>query len=964
MRSGRTPGTATRAEPGESPFDAQTVLETLLGRLRAAAGATRVSVWMYEKSTEMVVPFRQSVADTSDLAGEPELRTPVTLSSSAFLSAVIRGQNPVEARADGRRATDKDIAARGLRSVHGEPLFLDGEVVGLLTVEPMAAAAAHLLRQAAPRLAAALSEAWTRRSEKRRTAQAEVLLGLIESAAKAQSMDSLLGEACRKLAELGEVERACIFLLENGRLVPRMASYADGRRDPATWEQFRNAPVGFELAETVLRTGAPITADRDSGLLSGWWADNFGIGSGLAVPLGRAPHLAGVLTLDSTHVRPFSEDVRRLASAAGAHLGGVIEQARTSEARAASLTTARVVRQMLVDGSKATGASEAAEVLARAVQALAGTDRSAAYLVDDQGRLGEVIHVDWPDAHRAVVQTRLVGRPAAEVPLWQRTEALKLPVFVEDASTSDLLDPRLVEALDLASYVSVPLLSGDRLLGLVVTGSVSQRRAWSPAVREAVRQVTLEGALVVENAALRAVEQLRLEQLATEAHHDPLTGLANRRRLIEQLESTVYGAEGRDCAVLMLDLDRFKEINDSFGHSVGDDLLCLVGPRLEQALDPGDLLARMGGDEFAVLLPDAGADRARDVAVAIGAALRDEFVLDGMPLHVDASIGIALCPDHGRDRSLLLARADTAMYVAKRGRLGFEIWAPDGTPATRDRLQTLEQLRTALDNDQLDVHYQPKLDLTSGAVIGVEALVRWNHPERGLLYPDVFLPLAEQAGLMRRLALRVLERSLRDLQTWRSRGLELSMAVNLSVSNLQDVALPDQVGMLLDSCGVPARALTLEITEDVLMADAARSQQVMAALRRLGVRLSIDDYGTGYSSLSYLRALPVDELKLDRSFVSHLTSDERAAAIVRSTLQLSLDLGMSMVVEGVEDAATLESLRAWGCAVAQGYHIGRPMPADKFLAWLPADPAQLALPSPRPAGDDRQDVWRASRLAR
>jgi diguanylate cyclase (GGDEF)-like protein len=524
-------------------------------------------------------------------------------------------------------------------------------------------------------------------------------------------------------------------------------------------------------------------------------------------------------------------------------------------------------------------------------------------------------------------------------------------VFVEDATVSDLLDTRLVQALDVASYVSVPLLSGDRLIGLVVTGSVGQRREWSPAVREAIRQVTLEGALVVENAALRADEKLRLEQLASEAHQDPLTGLANRRRLIEELESTVYGVGGRDCAVLMIDLDRFKEINDSFGHSVGDDLLCLVGPRLQRALQPGDLLARMGGDEFAVLLPDADAARAREVAGNLGAALRDAFELDGMPLHVDASIGIALCPDHGRDRSLLLARADTAMYVAKRGRHGFGIWAPDGSPATRDRLETLEQLRTALDTDQLDVHYQPKLDLRTGRVIGVEALVRWNHPERGLLYPDVFLPLAEQAGLMRRLALRVLERSLRDLHAWRAGGHELSVAVNLSVSNLQDVALPGQVEMLLDAFGVPAEALILEITEDLLMADAARSQQVMAGLRRLGVRLSIDDYGTGYSSLSYLRALPVDELKLDRSFASHLTSDRRAAAIVRSTLQLSLDLGMTMVVEGVEDAATLAALRAWGCDFAQGYHIARPMPAGDFLTWLAERPASVPhggvpLPSP------------------
>jgi len=956
---------AARPSLTSSPYDAQAATELALARLRAAAGATRVSLWVYEATTEMVVPFRAAVAAAGKPVPEhPRLLAPVSLNRSPFLERVIRDRQPVQAHDTGRRAADKELKELGVRSVHGQPLVLDGEVVGVLTVEPAAAAAPHLLRRAAPELAAAMAEAWTRRSENRRTKQAQVLLTLIESAAKAQSMDSLLGDACRKLAELGEVERACIFLLEDGRLVPRMASYADGRRDLATWEQFRNAPVAFELAETVLRTGEPITADRDSELLSGWWADSFGIGSGLAVPLGRSPHLAGVLTLDSTQVRPFSEDVRRLASAAGAHLGGVIEQARTSQARAASLATARVVRQMLVDGSKATGIPKAAEILARSVQRLTGTDRSAAYLVDDQTVITEVIHVDWPEAHREIVRTRLVGRSASDVPLWRLTEQQKLPVFVEDAATSDLLDPRLVAELDLASYASVPLLSGDRLLGVVVTGTVTERRGWSAAVREAVRQVTLEGALVVENAALRAVEQLRLEQLASEAHHDPLTGLANRRRLIEQLESTVYGDGDQNCAVLMLDLDRFKEINDSFGHSVGDDLLCLVGPRLRRALAPGDLLARMGGDEFAVLLPGADAARAREVAAEIGAALRDEFVLDGMPLHVDASIGIALCPDHGRDRSLLLARADTAMYVAKRGKHGFEIWAPDGTPATRDRLQTLEQLRTALDNDELDVHYQPKLDLPSGHVIGVEALVRWNHPDRGLLYPDVFLPLAEQAGLMRRLALRVLERSLRDLRDWRSRGLELSMAVNLSVSNLQDVALPDQVGMLLDSVGLPAGALTLEITEDVLMADAARSQQVMAGLRRLGVRLSIDDYGTGYSSLSYLRALPVDELKLDRSFVSHLTSDERAAAIVRSTLQLSRDLGMSMVVEGVEDAATLASLRSWGCDVAQGYHIARPMPADAFLAWLPGRSAAVTLPTPRPAADDRHDRRRASRLTR
>ncbi|WP_448625213.1 bifunctional diguanylate cyclase/phosphodiesterase [Geodermatophilus sp. URMC 64] len=923
------------AAPG-SPYDAGAALDHELGRLRRALGASRVSVWVHEATTGTATPYRQSVCPGAAVADDTLLRNPLTVSRSPFVSAVINGGRPVVVRADGRRAADKEAARYGIRSAHGEPLIRNGEVVGVLTIEPAAAASPAPLRQAVPGIALALTEAWRRRTERRRLDSAEVLLGLVERAHQADSIEDVLSVACRQLAELGEVERACVFLLEDGRLVPRMAGYADGRRDEAEWQQFRTAAAALPLAETVLRTGEPMAADRDSELLSGWWADTFSIASALAVPLGRAPDVAGVLILDSPRLRPFSEEVRRMASAAGAYLGGVLEQVSTSHARAASLATAEVVRRLLVDGAHATSVPEAAEVLARAVQGLVGTERSAAYKVDADGFIEDVRHVGWPDAHKEVIQQQVIGSPAADVKLWRHTVEERLPVFVEDAAASDLIDPRLTEALDLKSYVSIPLLAGDRLMGLVVTGSTTSTGAWSPEIREAVRRVTLEGALVVENAVLRAVEQMRLKQLADEAHHDPLTGLPNRRRFIEELERTVYDDAARSCAVLMIDLDRFKEINDSFGHSVGDDLLCLVGPRLEKALQPGDLLARMGGDEFAVLLPDADRPRAHEVAHRLGAALRDAFVLDGMPLHIDASIGIALCPDHGRDRSLLLARADTAMYAAKRDRHGFEVWAPDGTPDSRNRLETLEQLRSALDTEELVPYYQPKLDLRTGSVVGVEALVRWQHPRRGLLTPDVFLPLAEQAGLMRRLALRVLERSLSDLRSWRAAGHELSVAVNLSVSNLQDVALPEQVAMLLDSLDVPAPALTLEITEDVLMADAARSQQVLDGLRRLGVKLSIDDYGTGYSSLAYLRALPVHELKLDRSFVRNLTSDPRAAAIVRSTLQLSRDLGMTMVVEGVEDADALAALCAWNCDIAQGFHVARPMPAGQFLDWLTA----------------------------
>lgn len=301
-------------------------VQTLLDRLPASAGATRVSVCVHETSTHRVVPYRQSVAASSELTGRPQVQTAVALGQSPFLGRVIRDRQPVQAHATGRRAADRELEGLGILSAHGHPLILDGEVIGVLTVEPAAAAAPHLLRKAAPPLAVALAAAWTRRVEQRGAAHAEVLLGLIESAARARSMDQLLGDACRTLAQLGEVERASIFLVEDDRLVPRMAGGVHDRRDPAAAEQFRNAPVGLELAEAVLRTGEPMTAERDSGLLAGWWADDFGIVSALAVPLGRSPHPAGVLVLDSSQLQPFSEDVRRLAAAAGAHLGAVLAQ--------------------------------------------------------------------------------------------------------------------------------------------------------------------------------------------------------------------------------------------------------------------------------------------------------------------------------------------------------------------------------------------------------------------------------------------------------------------------------------------------------------------------------------------------------------------------------------------------------------------------------------------------------------
>ena len=478
--------------------------------------------------------------------------------------------------------------------------------------------------------------------------------------------------------------------------------------------------------------------------------------------------------------------------------------------------------------------------------------------------------------------------------------------------------------------IAIPLFSATFAVLLVLSASVVPDDGSRLPVWLAVATILV--ALV--RSAFTLTEFRVLSDAHRQARTDDLTGLSNRRHFLEVLETCLLRSPQPQVAVLHLDLDRFKEVNDSFGHSVGDSLLEKVSLRLRGALRPEDLLARLGGDEFAVVLVDVDREDAIAVAERIADALCDPFALDTMSVHVDVSIGVALCPEHADDALGLLQRADSAMYVAKALRAGVSVFEPESGGGARSRLQTLEELRAALENDQLELYYQPKVELSTDTVVGVEALVRWQHPTRGLLYPDAFLPLAEKAGLMQPLSLCVLGRALRDVSAWRADGHDLSVAVNLSVSNLQDPGLPHQVGLLLDANGVPARALELEITEDILMADADKAQSVLAGLRALGVGLSVDDYGTGYSSLAYLRALPVDELKLDRSFVTNMDTDARAAAIVESTISMAHRLGMVMVAEGVETQDVADRLRLWGCDLAQGYYLSRPVPAERLLAWL------------------------------
>ena len=436
---------------------------------------------------------------------------------------------------------------------------------------------------------------------------------------------------------------------------------------------------------------------------------------------------------------------------------------------------------------------------------------------------------------------------------------------------------------------------------------------------------------------LAFVELRSLAESRLEARTDPLTGLPNRRALYEAAEGLLRPSAttvGR-LALLILDLDRFKEVNDSLGHHMGDQLLSQIGPRIQGVLRAGDVLARLGGDEFALLLPGADAADAQAVAGRVLDALRQPFQLDQMGLHIDASIGIALSPEHPIDVNGLLQRADIALYQAKAQRGTHATYDLSTTDPSRDRLQTIEELRVAVVSDNIVLHYQPKATLPAGAVHSVEALVRWWHPERGLRYPDSFLPLVEQAGLMHALTDRVLGLALDQVLVWRAEGLPaLRVAVNLSASSIVDAGLPNRVAAALATRGLPGQVLSLEITEQFLMADRVRARQVLSELRGYGVQISIDDFGTGYSSLAYLRDLPIDELKLDRAFVAPLVDDARAANLVRSTIGLSHALGLRMVAEGVEDQATWDELVRYGCDELQGYHLARPMPGAQLSHWL------------------------------
>jgi diguanylate cyclase (GGDEF)-like protein/PAS domain S-box-containing protein len=432
-------------------------------------------------------------------------------------------------------------------------------------------------------------------------------------------------------------------------------------------------------------------------------------------------------------------------------------------------------------------------------------------------------------------------------------------------------------------------------------------------------------------------EKRQLLMLRHQATHDVLTNLPNRNFLVERLDKAIENARRTSAAValLLMDLDRFREVNDTFGHQFGDLLLTQVAARLRNLCRSGDTVARLGGDEFAIVIPNAGdASSVGASARRLLQGLQEPFAIEKHMLEVGASIGIALYPAHGTDARTLLRRADVAMYAAKSKQAGYAIHSDEFESRSPEELSLVVEMRRAIEQNEFELYYQPKLHLRTGLVTRAEVLIRWNHPQRGLLAPAAFIGLAERTGIIRSITDWVFDHAMRQAKAWHELGAPLHLAINVSPRSLQEQTLPAKVHGLLSKWQMDPRVLKLEITESSIMADPAHALAILSLLQGLGVQLSIDDFGTGYSSLSHLRQLPVDEIKIDRSFVLGMTSSAADASIVRTVVDLAHNLGKQVCAEGIENAETWTLLKELGCDLAQGYWISRPVPAAAMYQWL------------------------------
>ena len=649
---------------------------------------------------------------------------------------------------------------------------------------------------------------------------------------------------------------------------------------------------GSGLLGRVWATGKPasvtgVLSDTESPRAAG--AVRAGLQSEFAFATMNGSTVTGVLALFSRGHRTLDRSTLRVMGNLGSHIGQFIERRRAEESLRESGERIRVILDNVVDGI---------------------------ITLDAEG----IVRSCNPPAHKlfGYAPDEIIGKEA-----------------------SVLVDP--AEQAEFTAHLFRWLRSSGKHGTSAPQETVGRRTDGSTFPLECLlSKVKLEhGSLHIATLRDISARKAQTEALEYRAHHDLLTGLPNRTFLGDRLEQAILAGERekKPRALLLLDMDRFKQVNDTLGHPCGDHLLQEVALRLRKALRRADTVARWGGDEFAIV-PSGTTDVPRAILIAekILETLEAPFPIAGQPVEVGASIGIAIYPQHGNDASSLMRQADVAMYVAKQARSGYSLYSGEQESSTRP-LSLVTKLRSAIEQFELVLHYQPIVDLQTGSPLRAEALVRWGHPKHGLIQPDDFIPAAEQSDLIKPLTLWVLNEALSQLQTWRKAGLDLGVTVNLSGRTLLDPEFPDTTRQLLETWAIPPDLLTFEITERSMLA--AAEHEALHRLQALGVRLAADDFGTGYASLAYLKRLALDEIKIDRSFVTDMAANRDDATIVRSTIDLAHSLGIRVVAEGVENPETWEQLAHLGCDFVQGFYVSRPVPGSELGPWLRAPKCTL-----------------------
>jgi diguanylate cyclase (GGDEF)-like protein/PAS domain S-box-containing protein len=704
-------------------------------------------------------------------------------------------------------------------------------------------------------------------------------------------LDAVMKLICRRTQELTGAAGASIVMLEEGRLVVRAGTGNVGG------EVGLEIPLQGTLSARVQESGAGVVADEHlldpdaNGL-----ASRLGINSAVGVPLRHRDELVGQVHVLSNEQGAFGEDTLQALELVSVVLSSALSHAAEFEA----LTRFRTIFESAPIGIVRT------DTEGRQVEANPALVRMLGYTA------AELAEMDFQGyTHPDDVPTcgRLFGELITGERDWYQVEKR---FFHKDGQT--------IWSLVTAQLVRDPA-DGTPAYAIAMIQDITKRKA--------AEEGLLRQAQVNEH----------------QASHDSLTGLPNRIVFRDRIEQAIRHARRDDerVAVLMMDLDRFKEVNDSLGHYAGDVLLQELGARLRAALRESDTVARLGGDEFGILLPHrCESEEMSSLLAKIAGAVEQPIVLQNLPLTIEASIGVAFFPDDGEDVDTLLRHADVAMYMAKEDDAAYAFYDPTADTYDPARLTLVSELRRAIEQDELVLHYQPKALLATGEVCSVEALLRWNHPERGLIMPDDFIPIAQQTGLMKPLTPHVIDMALQRSRAWLEQGIRLPIAVNLSTRNLLDLAFPEQVERLLRKWEVGPELLELEVTESTMLGDPMRSQLVLERRSAIGIRLAIEDFGTGYSSLRHLRRLPFDEINIDRSFVSNMVDDEEDTANVRSTIELGRSLGLRVVAEGVETEELWNLLDDLGCEIAQGDCLSPALPADELELWL-RDRARMAL---------------------